>query len=75
MKHIEQFKQILDDLSVEYEESFREDDKKVNYPIVDVNLLTIKSHLLENDYAYGVGLEIVFNKEGEFIGFEPYGDQ
>ena len=75
MKDIERFKRLLDDLSVKYEEKYRDDETRIDYPITDVNLLTIKSNLLENDWAYGVGLEIVFDKEGRFIGFEPYGDQ
>ena len=75
MKDIERFKRLLDDLSVKYEEKYRDDETRIDYPITDVNLLTIKSNLLENDWTYGVGLEIVFDKEGRFIGFEPYGDQ
>lgn len=73
---IEKIKQILNNFSIKYRESFRGDDNKgVSYPITNVNLLTIDSHLLQNDSAYGVGLEIVFDMEGKFIGFEPYGDQ
>lgn len=75
MKDIERFKQLINDLSVKYEERYRDGKSGIDYPITDVNLLTIKSNLLENEWAYGVGLEIVFDKEGRFIGFEPYGDQ
>lgn len=76
MKDIEKIKNVLKELLVDYEESFREEeDDCISYPIRNVNTLSINSHLLENDNAYGVGLYIIFDKDGKFIGFEPYGDQ
>lgn len=77
MKDIDKFKQLLQNLSVKYREYFRDEEtfNEISYPIYDVKVLSVKSNLLENDGAYGVGLEIVFDKNGKFIGFEPYGDQ
>ena len=61
MSDLEKIKHLFDEIGVEY--------------TVSNNEISIgKNSIIEDHSSWGKALDIYFSKEGNFIGFEPWGE-
>jgi hypothetical protein len=61
MNDLEKFKQLFDEIGVEY---------TVSNSQISIN----SKNIIEYKSAWGKALDISFSEEGKFLGFEPWGE-